>query len=242
MRAIKMNILINTIGLLLIGTVAFAGTIRNIEISSKKMEPVYLKLGQSTVLRFRETPKKVVVGNQNYFNVEFVGNDITIQPQGPVKTNLFVYGEYHTFGFILNAGSFRKYDDLVNVTWKSPKIRMSQRRKLSSKKIKRKIQLKSKLNCNLEKITEIRPNFYLLEFSLFNHSSKTISVGQVDLFLTRSKIKLPKQRLIFSDEKIEKNLGIKGRIFFNLSQKKGFSLHLLNKNDTKKTIISRYFL
>ena len=57
---------------------AFAGKIRTIEVSSKRMESIYLKLGQSTVLRFRETPKKVVVGNQNYFSVEFIGNDITI--------------------------------------------------------------------------------------------------------------------------------------------------------------------
>ena len=109
---------------------AFAGKIRTIEVSSKRMEPIYLKLGQSTVLRFRETPKKVVVGNQNYFNVEFIGNDITVQPQGAVKTNLFVYGEYHTFGFILNAGSYSQYDDLVNVRWKSPQLRLKKKRKL----------------------------------------------------------------------------------------------------------------
>ena len=234
--------LLTIFGFLLLIESAFAGNIRTIQVSSKEMRTIHLKLGQSTVLRFREKPKKVVVGNQNYFNVEFIGNDITIQPQGPVKTNLFVYGEYHTFGFILNAGNLNRYDDLVNVLWKSPRMKKTNKVKLSVKTIKLSIKLKSKLICNLEKITELRPNFYVLDFRLFNESKNIISVNDVDLFLTRSKIKLPNQRLIFSSQRIEKSLGIKGRIFFNLKKKEGFSLQFFNKDDVKKTIISRKFL
>ncbi|MBK24503.1 MAG: hypothetical protein CME70_10965 [Halobacteriovorax sp.] len=234
--------LLTIFGLLLLIESAFAGNIRTIQVSSKEMRTIHLKLGQSTVLRFRETPKKVVVGNQNYFNVEFIGNDITIQPQGPVKTNLFVYGEYHTFGFILKAGNYNQYDDLVNVLWKSSKMKRKKRVNLSVKTIKRSIKLKSKLTCYLEKVTELKPKFYVLDFRLFNEGKKIISINDVDLFLTRSKIKLPKQRLIFSSQRIEKNLGIKGRIFFNLKKKEGFSLQLFNKDDVKKTIISRKFL
>jgi hypothetical protein len=229
-------------GLIFLINSAFAGNIRTIEVSSKEMRTIHLKLGQSTVLRFREKPKKVVVGNQNYFNVEFIGNDITIQPQGPVKTNLFVYGEYHTFGFILNAGNFNKYDDLVNVLWKSPRMKRTKKVKLSVKIIKSSIKLKSGLTCNLEKITELRPKFYVLDFRVLNESKEIITINDVDLFLTRSKIKLPNQRLIFSSQRIEKNLGIKGRIFFNLKRKEGFSLQFFNKDDVKKTIISRQFL
>ena len=206
------------------------------------MESIHLKLGQSTVLRFRETPKKVVVGNQNYFNVEFIGNDITIQPQDLVKTNLFVYGEYHTFGFVLNTGNSNRYDDLVNILWNSPTMKRPKKLRLTTKILKKSIRLKSKLKCNLEKITELRPNFYVLDFNLFNGGSKMIKISEIDLFLTRSKVKLPKQRLIISSERIEKNFGIKGRIFFNLNKKEGFSLHLLSKEGSKKTIISRKFL
>ena len=234
--------LFTILGLLLCAEVATAGNIRTIQVSSKKMKTIYLKLGQSTVLRFRETPKKVVVGNQNYFNVEFIGNDITIQPQGPVKTNLFVYGEYHTFGFILNAGNFSNYDDLVNVAWKSPKMKRPKKIRLSSKAVNKSIKLKSKLNCSIEKVTELRPKFYVLDFSLFNGGKDIVNIKDIDLFLTRSKIKLPKQRLIFSGQRIEKNLGIKGRIFFNLKKKEGFTLQFFNKNDVNKTIISRKFL
>ncbi len=226
----------------LISVSAFAGKIRTIEVSSKRMEPIYLKLGQSTVLRFRETPKKVVVGNQNYFNVEFIGNDITVQPQGAVKTNLFVYGEYHTFGFILNAGSYSLYDDLVNVRWKSPRLRMKKKRKLSQKNVRKKISLKSKIICETKSITEIRPNVYVLDFKIINQGKREVKIKDIDLFLTRSKVKLPNQRLIFSSDKVEKGLGIEGRIFFKLVKKEGFSLHLLNSSESLKTIISRHFL
>lgn len=101
-------------------TVAFA-KVRETLVSENAMEPVALKIGQSTILRFKEKPKKVVIGNQNYFNVEFIDNDITIQPLGIVSTNFFVYGDYHTYGFILNVGgtgTFGNYDDLVMVKWK----------------------------------------------------------------------------------------------------------------------------
>jgi hypothetical protein len=226
----------------LISVSAMAGKIRTIEVSSKSMEPVYLKLGQSTVLRFRETPKKVVVGNQNYFNVEFIGNDITIQPQGAVKTNLFVYGEYHTFGFILNAGSYSQYDDLVNVRWKSPRLRLKKKRKLSLKSVKKKISLKSKIICETKSVMEIRPNVYVLDFKVVNNGNKSVKIKDIDLFLTRSKVKLPNQRLIFSGDKVEKGLGIEGRIFFKFVKKEGFSLHLLNAGENLKTIISRKFL
>jgi hypothetical protein len=114
--------------------------------------------------------------------------------------------------------------------------------KLSSKTLNKSLKLKSKLNCSLEKVTELKPNFYVLDFSLFNNSKNAINIKDVDLFLTRSKIKLPKQRLIFSGQRIEKNLGIKGRIFFNLKKKEGFTLQFFNKDDVNRLIISRQFL
>ena len=71
------------------------------------------------MLRFTAKPKKVVIGNQNYFSVEFIDNDLTIQPLGKVETNLFVYTPYRTYGFILRVCSNCRSDDLVFVKWKS---------------------------------------------------------------------------------------------------------------------------
>lgn len=221
---------------------SFAGQIRSINVSAKNMQNIYLKLGQSTVLRFTETPKKVVVGNQNYFNIEFIGNDITIQPQGNVKTNLFVYGEYHTFGFILNVGAGSSYDDLVNVSWSSPKFTSKPREKLVESKINKALKLKDGIKCELERLKELRKNFFVIDFNLVNNGKEKVKSQNLDLFLSRSRIKLPKQRLVFAGKTIEKDLGIKGRLFFELEKREAFSLHCKSSKEESKIIISDLYL
>ena len=44
----------------------WAGQVRSIYTNDKNMQSIHLKMGQSTVLRFIDKPKKVVIGNQNY--------------------------------------------------------------------------------------------------------------------------------------------------------------------------------
>lgn len=105
--------------LLCVPMVARAGGIRTVQVNDKKMQRIYLKMGRATVLRFTAKPKKVVIGNQNYYAVEFIDNDLTIQPQGRVATNLFVYTPYRTYGFNLRVCSNCRSDDLVFVKWKS---------------------------------------------------------------------------------------------------------------------------
>ena len=68
----------------------FAGSIRTIHMNADKMKKIQLRMGQSTILRFSDKPQKIVVGNQNYYSAEFIGNDVTIQPLGKFNTNLFV--------------------------------------------------------------------------------------------------------------------------------------------------------
>ena len=105
--------------LLCLPTMALASSIRTVQVNDRKMQLIYLKMGRATVLRFTSKPKKVVIGNQNYYAVEFIDNDLTIQPQGKVETNLFVYTPYRTYGFILSVCSSCRADDLVFVKWKS---------------------------------------------------------------------------------------------------------------------------
>ena len=119
--------------LLCLPVVAMASGIRTVQVNAKKMQIIYLKMGRATVLRFAAKPKKVVIGNQNYYAVEFIDNDLTIQPQGKVETNLFVYTPYRTYGFILRVCSSCRSDDLVFVKWKSnyqwPKVTTKKGRK-----------------------------------------------------------------------------------------------------------------
>ena len=119
--------------LLCCSAVAIASGIRTVQVNAKKMQLIYLKMGRATVLRFTAKPKKVVIGNQNYYAVEFIDNDLTIQPQGKVETNLFVYTPYRTYGFILRVCRSCRSDDLVFVKWKSnyqgPKVTTKKVRK-----------------------------------------------------------------------------------------------------------------
>ena len=105
--------------LLCVSLTSLASSIRTMQVNAKKMQIIYLKMGRATVLRFTAKPKKVVIGNQNYYAVEFIDNDLTIQPLGKVETNLFVYTPYRTYGFILRVCSSCRSDDLVFVKWKS---------------------------------------------------------------------------------------------------------------------------
>lgn len=74
----------------------FAGRVRTLPASSQEMPVVHLMTGRSTVLRFSSPPKKVIIGNQNYFNIEFIDSDVTLQPLANTTSNMFVYGDGFT--------------------------------------------------------------------------------------------------------------------------------------------------
>ena len=90
--------------LLISADLALAGKVWALRATDNEMVPIHLKMGRSTVIRFREEPQKVVVSNQNYFNIEFIGKDVTLQPQAIVTSNLFVYPKNHIYGFLLRVG------------------------------------------------------------------------------------------------------------------------------------------
>jgi hypothetical protein len=90
--------------------------IREIFTNDKEMKTINLSLGRSTILSFTDKPVKVVAGNSNYVNIEYVGTDLTLQPLAKVDTNLFVYTQNKTkYGFHLKVGGLEKYDDMVYV-------------------------------------------------------------------------------------------------------------------------------
>ena len=105
------------LGILLPVLSSFAkNDIREVEANDRVMKTIHLTLGRSTILRFSDRPVKVVAGNSNYFNVEYIGNDLTIQPLANVETNLFVYTQNKlNYGFHLKVGGSAEYDDVVIV-------------------------------------------------------------------------------------------------------------------------------
>lgn len=168
--------------LLLFAADAWAG-VRTVEASEQSMTPIYLSLGRSTVLRFPEKPRKVVLGNKNYFNIEFIENDVAIQPLGMVPTNLFVYGEVRSYGFSLHSGG---HDDLVHVRWVPPRELKTQflSKEVQTRKIGKQVSIRKTLQLRLENFAFLRSqNLHWAEALLLSHEEKAISVKDVEVKL-----------------------------------------------------------
>lgn len=91
---------------LLICSITIGSTARTVFLSDKKMQPITVGAGRSTILSFPSKPAKVILGNQGMFAVEYVENDLAIAAlRHPASSNLFVYLEGRRFGFELRTTS-----------------------------------------------------------------------------------------------------------------------------------------
>ncbi len=88
--------------LALIGSVAMASQARTVFLTDKRMEPIHVGTGRSTILSFPAHPSKVIMGSQGQFAIEFVENDLAISAlRLGAHSNVFVYLEGRRFGFEL---------------------------------------------------------------------------------------------------------------------------------------------
>lgn len=91
--------------------------VKDVKTNDSKIVPIMSSLGRVTILQFSHIPKKVILGNSNYFNTQFNGTDVSIQPLSKVNSNLFVYTTHHRYGFRIQVCQCENYDDLVKVYW-----------------------------------------------------------------------------------------------------------------------------
>lgn len=218
-----------------------AGTVRTVYSDGVKMIPIQLRMGQSTVLRFAERPKKVVLGNSNYYSVEFIENDLALQPQGTMTTNLFVYGVKNVYGFILSTNQTNYYDDLVQVDLVENKIhKTEQTQKKWFKEIsspKQSIALGKDLKVTLAKIYKIQgKEFYLMDLFIENILSKEISLKYLEMTLQRGKEKLSPQELTLSKESLKRGEIAQARIFVTISSRADVVL-MVNHGKMKSKMI-----
>ncbi len=100
-------------------SLCFSQNVKTLKISESDVAQINTALGYSTILQFDARPSSAVLGDQDAFKVEYVGNSITIKPlRGGVKTNLFVFTDYERFNFRLTSGSTTSIDYLVKVSRK----------------------------------------------------------------------------------------------------------------------------
>lgn len=223
-----------------------AGSVRTAYSDGVKMIPVYLRMGQSTVLRFIERPKKVVLGNSNYYSVEFIENDLAIQPQGAVTTNLFVYGIKNVYGFILYTNHTGNYDDLVQVDLSENKTQKVEKPKSWYKEVsapKQSLTLAKTTRVTLTKVYRVQgKDSYLMELFIENTSKSELNLSGVEISLMRGVQKLSPQELVLQKNKLKPTESTGGRIFINLPSKTDFSLSLTQGKTKAKTIIKARFL
>lgn len=236
------------LSLLLGSQIAFAEGVRTVVVKPNKIEAIYLSMGKSTVLRFRDHPRKIVIGNQNYFGVEFIENDVAIQPLGQIKTNMFVYTENRTYGFYLIVGQGRG-DDLAKIEWEpleqKPKDTIKPMTPMISRKQITDISLKLGSSIKLTPLSiQYSPDhrMYVLDLSLENTSKKEVNLSDVTLLIAKNKLSLSKQIIVKEKEKLQANQKSKLRLFFSSEVKSDLSVILSYKNEKNEFILKRKYL
>ena len=229
-------------------SVAWASGIRTAYVNNTKMQPIYLKMGKASVLRFAEKPKKVVIGNQNYYSIEFIDNDLTIQPLGRVETNLFVYTPYHTYGFILRVCSSCRYDDLVYVKWKS-KYRPPIKPKKVAKRIPgfKAIGLRFSVGGGIsatviKTIADSSRQLRLVDLQLKNSRRVKIDITSARIVATRRGIPLPNQGYVIEQDFLKAGEITKARLFLPTKEVKDFTVNVIISERKGKVIISQRYL
>jgi hypothetical protein len=227
---------------LLISQMAHA-KVRELYVNQNEMGIVNLKMGQSTILRFQEKPKKVVIGNQNYFNVEFIDNDVTIQPLGSAKTNLFVYGEYNTYGLLIDVNNQSNYDDLVIVKrglkpQTAPSEPKPKERRPNVLIFERLIGKEFRISFDKMFFHELM-KVYVIDLTFQNQKSDLIKTEKLSIKLSQANKPIEDIKLIFDDAKA--GVPLKARILFRIPTKKSFTLYVdYNGNEMKQIIEEKY--
>ena len=225
-------------------TGAFASNVRTIGVNNDTMAPIFLKMGKSTVLRFVDKPKKVVIGNQNYYGLEFIENDVAIQPLGSVGTNLFVYTEHHTYGFLLTPGE--RYDDLVFVRWKYPRAERSEAAPAPAGRV---VNLKSMfmvgdgLRVSISKIQGPSTfGLHIIDCGIENVGKSDLDISGLDLRATRGGRALENQSVVIERDKLNPREKTRARIVMKIGIKADFFIEGKMKSMSGKTMIGRKVL
>lgn len=197
------------------------------------------------MLRFTDKPRKVVVGNQNYYGLEFIENDLAIQPLGAVATNLFVYTESRTYGFLLTPGD--RYDDLVFVRWKSPGEKILARDESPPSAKESRLGLSFKIGKSLKVTVETVKvqaalGVHLIDCSVENVGKTEVALSGVTLQAVRLGARLEKQSAVFEREKLKPKEKSKARIVLKLDQKTDFTLEGKFGIESGKAILGRKYL
>ncbi len=223
---------------------AFA-IVRTLSLDQNAMAAINLSMGRSTILHFTEKPTKIIAGNQNYFNVEFTGEDVTIQPLGSVTSNLFVYTEYHRYGFVLRVGGHEVYDDLVQIRWRDSHV-------LSplAPKMKTKVDEEKKLPATKDAEVLLKKAFFdkslslaVIELEFKDKSGSGLTSKAIQISVTQGGKAISPRRIVFDREMTDsKDPVLKMRAFIEAQAKQAISVRIkIKSRETRLMLPGKVF-
>ena len=218
----------------------YAGIVRILPVGDDKMEPVRLKVGNTTILRFVGLPHKTVLGNKKFFKVEFVEKDVTIQPLGEAATNLFVYTKNGSYGFILTAKFFGEYDDLVKVHRKQTYGRYLLTRK--TKKAPNPTLSLTSLKASVEGVASPKKGMLEISLKIGNKTTQKIPTGKIRLFVTLWGKRLSPQKAYFRKSMLAPKETTEAKVVLILEDEKetqGLKLHLGLQGETAEITLTK---
>ncbi|MBF0298171.1 MAG: hypothetical protein HQK51_05590 [Oligoflexia bacterium] len=229
---ITFTILVSFLTNTTLNTTLNAGIVRDLVMDDNQIEIINLRMGKSTVLNFIETPLRISIGNKNYYNVEFIVNDLTIQPKGEVETNLFVYGKFHRYGFILRTNNITAYDDLVKVRWKED----LQKEKTENVKIEKQIDITKEIKPEqLEQedykitVTNLQNdklrNLYIIDLNIINQRSVELFLNNINFsFANKNSTNQIVEKIFSCDSLKNKDDKCNGRLFMKIIKNENFKI------------------
>jgi len=219
--------------------------VREVYANDREMKTIHLTLGRSTILSFGDKPVKVVSGNSNYFNVEYIGNDLTLQPLANVDTNFFVYTQNKMkYGFHLKVGSSGLYDDMVYVRWRMPSFlgRTSSQptEGKAQKPFKSQIMKLGTIELQVNNLIHLKGSrSYIVDFEVKNKGTSEIKLSELDVFVSRNNERLKGQKLFYKKEALPIHDSVPGRILLPVEKQEDFSLCVSYQKKLNKVVISK---
>ncbi len=93
-----------------------AHSTRTLVLDDSEVAVIRTGIGYSTIIQFDARPTSAVLGDQDAFKVEYIGNSLTVKPVLPSsRTNLFAFTDYDRFNFKLETTRGSDVDYLVRV-------------------------------------------------------------------------------------------------------------------------------
>lgn len=204
--------------LLLYSFDGFARGIKTMSLSESEIAPVRVALGYSTLLQFDGRPTQAIVGDQDSFKVEYVGNSIAIKPLiSGVSTNLFVVTEYDKFNFRITAG--RGYEP--DYTLRIKRKRQEQNHESSGVKTKMLGTSKSASGVTLKVLSIGRTSSALIYSFQLSASGKKLAFQPGDFEILQGGRSLPIENIYLERLTIEKSQRLNGMILIRVENLSG---------------------